>query len=204
MLWVIKSNLIKMVLVLLAMWWQQQRKTQASCGSIEKAIVRNSIPVTKSYKNASNDLVLECDTQDTRKKLKTVVKSTSETLQLKMSMGKKPSITIVGLAQKYSKDELINQIVSQNQFVKLFSTVNNINDHIEIHDVKPMRAKPTVYQAFASVSEALRKGFSNYKDKVTIAIQTCKISRQTMQQLSRPRPLLQGLPNTWNIMLCKM
>ena len=148
---------------------------QASSGSIEKAIVDNSIPVTKSYTNASGDLVLECDSSDTREKLKTVVESTSETLQLKMSTGKKPSITIVGLTLQYSKDEIISQIVSQNQFVKFFSTVNNINEHIEIHDIKPTRAKPTVYQAFASVSEALRKGFSNYKDKVTIGIQTCKI-----------------------------
>ena len=53
--------------------------------------------------------------------------------------------------------------------------VNDLKDHIEIHDVKPTRAKPSVYQAFASVSEALRKGFSNYKDKVTIGLQTCKI-----------------------------
>ena len=148
---------------------------EANSESIEKVIVEKGITVTKSYKNNTGDLVLECDTDDTREKLRTAVASTSDALQLKMLTGKKASVTIVGLNQPYSKDEILNQIVSQNQFVKYFSTVNDIREHIEIHDVKPTRAKPSVYQAFASVSEALRKGFANYKDKITIGIQTCKI-----------------------------
>ena len=143
--------------------------------SIEKLIVDNGIPVTKSYKNTSGKLVLECDTDDSREKLKTAIASASGTVEMKSLSGKKPSITVVGFSQQYSKEEIINQIVSQNQFVKCFSTVNKINEHIEIHDVKPTRAKPSVFQAFASVSEALRKGFSNYRDKVTIGLTNCKI-----------------------------
>ena len=147
----------------------------SNIGSIEKVIVEKGLPVTKSYKNNTGELVLECDNNETREMLKAEVESTSEAVQLKMMTGKKASVTIVGLTQPYTKEEIVNQIVSQNQFVTYFSTVNDIKEHIEIHDVKPTRAKPSVYQAFASVSEALRKGFSNYKDKITIGIQTCKI-----------------------------
>ena len=39
--------------------------------------------------------------------------------------------------------------------------------------MKSTRAKPSVFQAFASVSDTLRKGLSNYKDKVTIGLLSC-------------------------------
>ena len=143
--------------------------------SIEKVIIDNGIPVTKSYKNNSGDLVLICDTADSRERLKTAIASSSETVQMKTVGSKKPSITIVGLSQQYTKEEVVKQIVSQNQFVKDFSTANNIDEHIEVHDIKPTRAKPMVFQAFVSVSEVLRNGFRNYRDKVTIGLTSCKI-----------------------------
>ena len=59
--------------------------------------------------------------------------------------------------------------------MKHFCTVNNINEHIEIHDIKPTRSKPSVYQVFASVSETLRKGLRNYNDKIVIGLTNCKI-----------------------------
>ena len=80
----------------------------------------------------------------------------------------KPSITIVGFSNQFNKEEVVSQMVSQNQYANQFSTVNDINEQIEIHDIKPTRSKLSVFQAFASVSEALRKGFGNYNDKVTI------------------------------------
>ena len=143
--------------------------------TIEKVIVDNSIPVTKSYKNNAGDLVLVCDTQESREKLKSAIASSHNTVQMRSALSKKPSITIVGLSRQYTKEEVIAQIVSQNQFVKHFSAANNINEHIEIHDIKATKAKPSVFQAFASVSEVLRKGFSNYKDKITIGLTSCKI-----------------------------
>ena len=148
---------------------------ESSNGSIEKVIVDNGIPVTNSYRNNAGALVLECDNPDSREKLRTAIASSTETVQMKSISGKKPSVTIVGLSQQYSKEEVINQIVSQNQFVKHFSTVNDIKEHIEIHDIKPTKGNPSVFQAFASVSESLRKGFANYKDKVTVGLTNCKV-----------------------------
>ena len=143
--------------------------------SVEKAIVDNGIPVTKSYKNNSGKLVVVCESLESRNELERIIASSHENVEMKSITKKKPSVTIVGLSRNYSKEEIINQLVSQNQYVKQFTTVNNINEHIEIHDIKPTRAKPSVYQAFASVSETLRKGFSNYKDKVTIGLMSCKV-----------------------------
>ena len=148
---------------------------QAFNETVEETIVENSIPVTKSFKNNSGNLVVVCDDLDSRNKLQNILSSTAENVEMKSVSKKKPSVTIVSLSKKYSKEEVINQIVSQNQFVKHFATVNNINDHIEIHDIKPTKAKASVFQVFASVSEALRKGFRNYKDKVTIGLMSCKV-----------------------------
>ena len=50
-----------------------------------------------------------------------------------------------------------------------------MREHIEIHDIKPTRSNESVYQVFASVSEALRKGFRNYNDKVVIGLNNRKI-----------------------------
>ena len=143
--------------------------------TVEKAIVENGISVTKSYKNNSGELVVVCDNNNSRDKLQNIIATKDENIVMKQITKKKPSVTIVGLSKKYNNEEVINLLVTQNQHLKQFSTVNNINEHIEIHDIKPTRAKESVFQVFASVSEVLRKGLKNYRDKVTIGLISCKV-----------------------------
>ena len=88
---------------------------------------------------------------------------------------KQVPIIIVGLPRKYSKEDSVKMLVSQNQYIKKFSAVNNINEHISIHHIKPLRNKPTIFQIFASVSPILREGFQTYKNKVVIGLSPCKI-----------------------------
>ena len=88
----------------------------------------------------------------------------TENVEMRPVLKKKPSVTIVGMSREYSKDEVIKQLVTQNHFVRQFSTVNEIKEHIEIHDIKPTKSKASVFQAFASVSEVLRKGLRTYND----------------------------------------
>ena len=147
----------------------------ANNDSVEKVIMDNAIPVTKTYKNNAGNLVLVCDNIDTRDKLKEKIASSNEEIRMKEVSNKRPSITIVGLSKCYKKEEIISQMVSQNLFVKHFSMANDIEDHIEIFDVKPLRSNNTVFQAFASVSNALRIGLKNYKDKIVIGLMNCKI-----------------------------
>jgi hypothetical protein len=137
--------------------------------------VENGISVTKSYKNNSGELVVVCDNNNSRDKLQNIIATKDENIVMKQITKKKPSVTIVGLSKKYNNEEVINLLVTQNQHLKQFSTVNNINEHIEIHDIKPTRAKESVFQVFASVSEVLRKGLKNYRDKVTIGLISCKV-----------------------------
>ena len=64
-----------------------------------------------------------------------------------------------------------------------------------IHDIKPTRSNPIVFQAFASISEVLRKGIRNFKDKVTIGLVSCKVYDRfhVVQQLPRLESLLYGM-----------
>ena len=142
--------------------------------SIEKAIVEQQISVTNIFQK-NGELSMVCDSTETRDRLKNIIASTTENVQIKSVPKKKPSITIVGLNQKYKNEDLVCRIVSQNQFIKDFSTVNKIEEHFEIHDIKPTRSNQLVYQVFATVSETLRNGLKNYKDKIVIGLTTCKI-----------------------------
>ena len=143
--------------------------------SVERAIIENNIAVTKSFKSVSGDLVVVCNSTESRDQLKTIIESSTENASVKPISKKKPSVTIVGLNKIYSKEEVIKLLVTQNQHIKQFSTVNDLNEHFEIHDVKPTRGNPSVFQVFASVSEVLRDGIRNFDDKVTIGLLKCKV-----------------------------
>ena len=135
----------------------------------------NKIPVTDAYKYNTGDLVLVCETVDSRDKLKTLIANSDSKMETKSVDEKKPGITIVGMNYEMSKNEIVEQLISQNQFIGCLSVSNDINDHIKIHDVKPTKAKPDVFQAFASVSALLRKGIKTFNDKLTIGITVCKV-----------------------------
>ena len=66
-------------------------------------------------------------------------------------------------------------LVMQNQFIKKFSAVNKIEEHINIHVIKPLNNKPDIFQIFASVSPVLRDGLRINKDKVVVALSPCRI-----------------------------
>ena len=57
-------------------------------------------------------------------------------------------------------NEVIDLLVKQNSFIQQFAQSNDINDHISVFAVKPIRAQNGVYQAFARISKVLRQGFS--------------------------------------------
>ena len=68
---------------------------------VERAIMDNNIHVSQSYKNKSGDLVIECDSEDTRDELKNIVASADQEIEMNAPSEKKLSITIVGLPKEY-------------------------------------------------------------------------------------------------------
>ena len=90
----------------------------------------------------------------------------------------KYKLQYVGFSKNYEHQEVIDILVQQNYFLKQFSTVNSIGDHINVFSVRPIRGKTDVFQAFANISQTLREGFQTYGNKVTIGLSACKIYDQ--------------------------
>ena len=142
---------------------------------IEKVLVENEISLTESRQSKEGDLVLTCETIAARDELQNLVQTASRDITMSAPKTKQQSITIVGLPNDYSKDEAMRCIITQNAFIKQFSVLNKIEDHLNIHVIKPLRNTPTVFQVFASVSPVLREGLKYHKDKIVIGLMSCKI-----------------------------
>ena len=142
---------------------------------VEKTMVENNISVSSSHKNKAGDLVMVCETKDKRDELKNLVSTTNEHIVMSTPAEKRPSITIVGLPKEYTKEEVIQMLVLQNGFIKKFASSNDINQHIEIFAIRPLKNNANCYQVFANVTTTLREGLQYYNNKVTLGLTTCKV-----------------------------
>ena len=150
-------------------------KNKANHNVIEQIVMDNEIPLTNSHKNESGDIVLICENREARDTLKTLVQNTDSGITMTSPKAKLVPISIVGLPRNCSKEDAVKMFVMQNQFIKKFSAVNKIEEHINIHLIKPLNNKPDMFQIFASVSPVLRDGLRINKDKVVIGLSPCKV-----------------------------
>ena len=146
---------------------------------IEKAVVDNNINIEGSYKNKDGNMVVICNGTDSRTILNDVI-GDNKNLETKTPTRKSVSITIVGLREEYEKEKIVEMIMHQNGFIKGFIETNNINinDHIEISAIRPLKNNENIYQAFARVSDALHSGLSHFGNRVTIGLSSCRIYNQ--------------------------
>ena len=145
---------------------------------VENMVIENRIPVTKSFKNRNGNLVVVCDSVESRDALKNQVSASNDNIEMKTPKENRPVVSIVGLTKKYEKHEVTDLLVKQNYFLGQFAEQNNVDEHIDVFMVKPLRGKRDVYQAFARVSKIVRQGFKTYNDKVTMGLSTCKVYDQ--------------------------
>ena len=103
---------------------------------VENSIIEGKISVQKSYKNKNGNLVVVCDSVQSRDQLKTHVSASNENIEMKTPKEKRPVISIVGFSKNYEHQEVIDLLVQQNYFLKQFSTVNSISDQISVFSVK--------------------------------------------------------------------
>ena len=143
--------------------------------AIETAIMNNNIPVVESYQNKSGDLMIVCETENSRDELKNIVATNNEDIIVNTPREIRHGVTIVGLPKEYKKEEIINMLVMQNGYIKKFAISNNIEDHIKIHAIRPLKNNASCFQVFGDVSSVLREGFCHFKDKVTLGLSSCKV-----------------------------
>ena len=128
-----------------------------------------------SHTNKDGNLVLVCESKEARDKLKNLVHEANENIKMNSPNAKLNTINLVGFQKPYDKEEVIQKLVTQNEFLRKFTTKNDISEHMKIHVIKPLWKKQTVFQAVASISPVLREGFRTNKDKAIIGLISCKV-----------------------------
>ena len=119
-----------------------------------------------------------CDSEESRNTLKDQVHKSNSNIEMKTPRENLPVISVVGLSKSYEKEEVVDPLLRQNHFMAQFFESNDVDQHMNVFAVKPLRSKPDVFQAFARVSKVLRQGFKTFLDKVTIGLATCKVYDQ--------------------------
>ena len=154
---------------------QSNEENVENHNKIQNTVIQNSIPVTKSFTNNLGDTVMICETLEDRDKLKNLISTNSQNIEMNAPSEKRVPITIVGLKREEQKEEIIKMLVLQNDFIKRFANQNDIKEHIKIYSVRPLKNNPNCYQAFASVTKTLHEGLNYHSNKITIGLATCKI-----------------------------
>ena len=144
---------------------------------VENTVIENKIPVKKSFKSLNGNLVVVCDSAVSRETLKNQVTAANRGIEMRTPNENRPVVSIVGLTKSYEKDEVI-ELLKQNYFLSQFAANNEIEEHIKVLTVKPLKGNQDVFQAFVRVSKVVRQGFKTYKDKVIMGITTCKVYDQ--------------------------
>ena len=150
-------------------------KQKESQRVVESVIMDNDIPVVKTFENRTGDLMVVCESEDTRDQLKDMVTRSSNEIEVNAPRGIRHSVTLVGLQREYEKTEVIDMLVKQNLSMRKFATSNKIEDHINVHIVKPLKNKSSHFQAFCDVSSVLRDGFHENNDRITLGLVQCKV-----------------------------
>ena len=146
--------------------------------TIENTILDNKIPVIKSYQMKTGDLKVVCESKDIRDKLKNLVTATNQNIELTTPVEKRSKITIVGLKKEYKKEEILEMLPIQNDFIKMFSVSNNIQEHFSIYAVRPCKNNKEIYQVIATASPVFRQGLQHHNDRLTLGLATCRIYDQ--------------------------
>ena len=144
---------------------------------VENAVIESRIPIKKSFKSMNGNLVVVCDSAESRDALKTQLSTVNSGIETRSPSENRSVISIVGLTKSYTKEEVV-ELLKQNYFLGQFAENNDIKEHIKVLAVKPLKGREDVFQAFARVSKIVRQGFKTFNDKITMGITTCKIYDQ--------------------------
>ena len=150
---------------------ERNKETRAH---VENAIMEQKSPV-QAYDNSNGDLVLLCENPNDRDQLKASVALKDKDITMSTPPPIRDSITIVGLQKDYSKDEILEMLVIQNGFIHTICDPADIEKHIEIHAIRPLKNNASIFQAFVSISTILRNAISFRGDKITLGLRSCKV-----------------------------
>ena len=89
---------------------------------VENMVIESRIPVKRSFTNKNGNLVVVCDSEESRNELKEKVSASNNDIEMRTPKENRPVISIVGLSKNYEKEEVVDLLQKQNYFLSQFST----------------------------------------------------------------------------------
>ena len=138
---------------------------------VRKIVMDNGVPVNKVVVASSGDTIINLPNQRSRDKLHPLLQSdNNEVVNLKSKL---PSITILGVTDDLSKEEIVKGIISQNDSIG--SLVNEQKEELEVVYMRAPPVDKSYFQVTLRVSPLIRKAIHSLGNKIFLASKSCRV-----------------------------
>ena len=129
---------------------------------LEQAAIKYGIPVNSVHVSASGDTFVNLPNKVSSDKLQPLLQEMNhDVITLKSKL---PTITLLGVTQKYSKTDIINAILKQNEVIRVLVEENG--SHLSVVYTKEPSEDGTYHQIVLRVSPDIRRAIENHNNKL--------------------------------------
>ena len=129
---------------------------------LEKAAIENGIPVNSVHVSESGDTFVNLPNKASSDKLQPILEEMNHNVVTLKS--KLPTIALLGVTRKYSKPEIVNAILKQNEVIRVLVEENNC--HLSVVYTKEPSDDNTYHQVVLRVSPDIRRAIKNHSNKL--------------------------------------
>ena len=142
-----------------------------SAEKVKKVVMDHGIPVTKVVVSSTGDTFINMPDEKSRDKLHPLLQSEDNDVVLLKS--KLPSISIMGVTEDLSRDEIKQGICNQNASIGML--VNEQKEEFEVIYKRPPPPGKDYHQVTIRVSPNVRKAISNLDNKIFLSQKLCNV-----------------------------
>ena len=140
-------------------------------GKVRKTIMDNGVPVNKVVVTSSGDTFINCPNQQSRDKLHPLLHSENNNVVLLKS--KLPTISLFGVTDDLSKEEIKQGIINQNEAIG--KLVTEQHEELEVIYTRAPPQGKSYYQVTLRVSPLIRKAIANLGNKLFLSSKSCNV-----------------------------
>lgn len=148
------------------------KKSTVNLENVRKIAVDNNIPVSKVGVSANGNTFIHCPSSAARDKLQPLLASNNPNQSVKPLQEKFPSISITGITEAISKDDLVTEVRKQNDYI---NTLIENGNTFKVLFMKPPTENFSNYQVIALVSPAIRDAITANRNRLFIGLQSCRV-----------------------------
>ena len=143
---------------------------------INKVAVERKVSIAKSFKKKNGDMVIVCNSRETRDSLKGHIKDTIPEIEVISSNSNcKYTIAVVGFDNNYCGNDIVSTLIDQSFFLKAFFSIEKVDEHIKYVDTQPLRNNADLFQSTFKVSKDIRQLLKKHGDRLIVGIVSCKV-----------------------------